>query len=426
MNATAPAATARVARIGSIDDLQCLARRRVPKLFYDYVDGGSWSESTYHANEKDLARLCFRQRVARDVDKIDLRRRILGHSCSLPLTLAPTGLAGMVHADGEILAARAAKAAGVPFTLSTVSICSLEDVAKHVGGGFWFQLYVMRDREFVAALIERARAAGCGALVLTLDLPIQGRRHKDVKNGLSVPPRITPASLLAMLSRPAWCARMLGTPRRTFGNIVGHAKGVGGTAAFAEWVSQQFDRTVSWRDVAWVKRQWGGPLVVKGVLDADDARLAVDAGADALVVSNHGGRQLDGAPSSISALPEIVAAVGHRTEVMMDGGVRSGQDILRALALGAHAVSIGRAYLYGLGALGEAGVTRCLAILQDELEATMALCGLAELGAVDRRALIGADVAHSRQAARLASIASAAAPGTQQAVPSNEETAHVW
>ncbi|WP_240158850.1 MULTISPECIES: alpha-hydroxy acid oxidase [Burkholderiaceae] len=371
-----------------VGDLQRLARRRVPKIFYDYVDSGSWTESTYRANEVDLGQLKFRQRVGCDVDMIRTAVTLLGRPCSLPVALAPTGLAGMIHADGEILAARAAARFGVPFTLSTVSICSIEDVAEHVEEPFWFQLYMMKDRDFIVRLIERARNAGCSALVLTLDLPLQGQRHKDVRNGLSVPPKLNLRTLSMMMAHPAWCVRMLGTRRRTFGNIVGHAKGVTDTFAFAEWVSRQFDRTVTWDDIGWIKRHWGGRLIVKGILDADDARRAVAAGADAIIVSNHGGRQLDGAPSSISALPAIAAAVGQQTEVLMDGGIRSGQDVLRAIARGAHGVMIGRAFLYGLGALGEAGVTRTLELIHKELESTMALCGITDVADVSRDAIV--------------------------------------
>ncbi|WP_241017081.1 alpha-hydroxy acid oxidase [Paraburkholderia sp. Ac-20342] len=371
-----------------VGDLQRLARRRVPKIFYDYVDSGSWTESTYRANEVDLGQLKFRQRVGCDVDMIRTAVTLLGRPCSLPVALAPTGLAGMIHADGEILAARAAARFGVPFTLSTVSICSIEDVAEHVEEPFWFQLYMMKDRDFIVRLIERARNAGCSALVLTLDLPLQGQRHKDVRNGLSVPPKLNLRTLSMMMAHPAWCVRMLGTRRRTFGNIVGHAKGVTDTFAFAEWVSRQFDRTVTWDDIGWIKRHWGGRLIVKGILDVDDARRAVAAGADAIIVSNHGGRQLDGAPSSISALPAIAAAVGQQTEVLMDGGIRSGQDVLRAIARGAHGVMIGRAFLYGLGALGEAGVTRTLELIHKELESTMALCGITDVADVSRDAIV--------------------------------------
>ncbi len=362
--------------ITCVDDLQALARKRVPRLFYDYVDSGSWSESTYRANGEDLARLKFRQRVGCNVADIQLGSTMLDMPVAMPVGLAPAGLSGMVHPDGEILAARAAARFGVPYVLSTVSICSIEDLARHAPEPFWFQLYMMKDRDFIERLIERARAAHCPALVLTMDLPIQGQRHKDIRNGLSVPPRVTLRGLSALLARPRWCAGMLGTRRRTFGNIVGHAKGVSDTLGFSEWVSRQFDRTVSWDDVQWLKRRWGGKLVVKGIMDARDARRAIDAGADAIVVSNHGGRQLDGAPSTIKALPEIAAGVPGSIDLYLDGGIRSGQDVLRALALGARGVFIGRAYLYGLGAAGETGVARCLDIVRRELEATMALCGL--------------------------------------------------
>lgn len=365
--------------ITCVDDLRDLARKRVPRPFYDYIDSGSWSESTYRANSDDLARLTFRQRVGTDVADIRLQTDILGQTAAMPVGLAPAGLAGMVHPDGEILAARAAAAFGVPYVLSTVSICSIEDLARNLTEPFWFQLYIMKDRGFIERLIDRARAARCSALVLTLDLPIQGQRHKDIRNGLSVPPRITLRGLSAMLAHPRWCAAMLRTPRRTFGNIVGHAQGVTDTLGFSEWVSRQFDRTVSWRDVQWLKQQWGGKLVVKGIMDPDDARQAVDAGADAIIVSNHGGRQLDGAPSSVRALPAVVNAVAGRAEVYVDGGIRSGQDVLRALALGAQAAFIGRAYMYGLGAAGQPGVAKCLDILRRELESTMALCGLTDV-----------------------------------------------
>lgn len=366
--------------ITCIDDLQKLARKRVPRIFYDYVDSGSWSESTYRGNSSDLVELKLRQRVGCNVADIQTQTSFLGIPASMPVGLAPAGLAGMVHPDGEILAARAAAKFGVPYVLSTVSICSIEDLVASGTEPFWFQLYVMKDREFVENLIERAKAARCSALVLTLDLPIQGQRHKDIRNGLSVPPRISLQSLLALISRPRWCAGMLGTPRRTFGNIVGHAKGVTDTLGFSEWVSRQFDRTVSWDDVRWIKQRWGGKLVVKGIMDARDAQQAINAGADAIVVSNHGGRQLDGAPSTIRTLPEIAAAVAGAVDVYLDGGIRSGQDVLRALALGADNVFVGRAYMYGLGALGELGVSRCLDILQKEMVATMALCGLTRIG----------------------------------------------
>ena len=377
----------------------------MPKIFYDYVEGGSWSEATSRANTHDLMRLLLRQRGVPQC-RLDHDRHHHSRPSGQPAdgAGAPTGLAGMVRADGEILAARAAAAYGVPFTLSTVSICSIEDIAERVAEPFWFQLYMMKDRAFIVRLIERARAAKCSALVLTVDLPIQGLRQRDVKNGLSVPPRLTPRSLAALISRPRWCAQILGTPRRTFGNIVGHAEGVTDTLAFAEWVKNQFDQTVTWDDVRWVKRQWGGKLVVKGIMDAADARLAVEAGADAIVVSNHGGRQLDGAPSSISALPAIVAAVSGQTEVMMDGGIRSGQDVLRALALGAGSVMIGRAFLYGLGALGEAGVSRCLDIIRQELEATMALCGVTDVAAIGPETIVNFPTDPAPAGARLVDV----------------------
>jgi L-lactate dehydrogenase (cytochrome) len=365
--------------ITCVDDLQRLARRRVPPIFYDYVDGGSWTEDTYRRNQSDLASLKFRQRVGVNVAETSTRSVILGTPASLPIVLAPAGLTGMVHPDGEILAARAAKRAGVPYVLSTVSICSIEDVASDTDQPFWFQLYVMKDRDFILRLIDRAKAAHCAALVVTMDLPIQGQRHKDIRNGLSAPPRITPAGLAALMSRPRWCAQLLQTPRRSFGNIIGHAEGVSSTLNFSEWVSRQFDRTVTWDDLRWIKERWGGKLVVKGIMDVADAISAINAGADAIVVSNHGGRQLDGAPSSISVLAKVAAAVAGRAEVLLDGGIRSGQDILRALALGADNVMIARAYLYGLGASGEAGVHQCLSILARELEATMVLCGLTDV-----------------------------------------------
>lgn len=364
-----------------------MAKRRVPRMFYDYVDGGSWTESTYRANEEALARVRLRQRVGRDVSNRTAAAMILGETTSMPLVLSPTGLAGMLYADGEIIAARAARKMGVPFTLSTMSICSIEDVAQYAGGPFWFQLYIMRDRDFVCSLIDRARAAGCPALVLTLDLQVQGQRHKDVRNGLAAPLRLTLANAMRLATKPAWCLNMARTHRRQFGNIVGHVRNVSDITSLAAWTAQQFQPGISWNDVVWVKRYWGGKLVVKGILDAEDARHAVDAGADALVVSNHGGRQLDGALSSIEALADVVQAVGSRTEVHMDGGIRSGQDIVRALACGAKAVHIGRPYLYGLGAAGEQGVRACLEILHKELDLTMAFCGARRIEEIDRSTL---------------------------------------
>lgn len=365
--------------ITSVSDLRALARRRVPRMFYDYCDSGSWTESTYRANEADFVPIKLRQRVAVDMRNRTLATTMAGVAVSMPVALAPTGLTGMQHADGEILAARAAEKAGVPFTLSTMSICSIEDVAENTAKPFWFQLYVMRDRDFVSGLIDRAKAAQCSALVLTLDLQILGQRHKDIVNGLSAPPRITFPNLVNLATKPRWCVDMLRTKRRTFRNIVGHAKGVADLTSLSSWTNEQFDPTLSWDDVKWIKDRWGGKLILKGILDPEDAEKAARTGADALIVSNHGGRQLDGAKSSIAALPAVASAVGDRIEVLMDGGIRSGQDVIKALALGAKGVFIGRAFLYGLGAMGEAGVTTCLNIIRNELDITMALCGLRDI-----------------------------------------------
>ena len=375
--------------ITCIEDLRVLAKKRVPRMFYDYVDVGSWTEGTYRANERDFQQLLLRQRVAVNLESRSTRTTMLGQEVAMPVAIAPTGLTGMQCADGEILAARAAKAFGVPFTLSTVSICSIEDVAQATGGHpFWFQLYVMRDRAFVERLIRRADDANCSALVLTLDLQISGQRHKDLKNGLSAPPRLTLRNMLNMASKPRWGLGMLGTRRRSFGNIIGHVEGVENMTSLAEWTSQQYDPTLSWDDVAWIRRLWKRKLVLKGIQDVEDARLAVAAGADALIVSNHGGRQLDGAPSSIRALPAIVEAVGDRIEVHMDGGIRSGQDVLKAIALGAKGTYIGRSMLYGLGALGEEGVSRALQIIHKELDLTMAFCGRTDIRDVDADVLL--------------------------------------
>ena len=370
--------------INSVADLRALARRRVPKMFYDYCDSGSWTESTYRANEADFVPIKLRQRVGIDVRDRTLKTTMAGVPVSIPVALAPTGMTGMQHADGEILAARAAEKAGVPFTLSTMSICSIEDVAGSTTSPFWFQLYVMRDRDFTRDLIDRAKAARCSALVLTLDLPILAQRHKDIVNGLSAPPRMTIANLVNLATKPRWCVNMLGTKRRTFGNIIGHVKNVSDLKSLATWMNERRDPTLSWDDVKWINERWGGKLILKGVLDPEDAEKAVQTGADALIVSNHGGRQLDGAKSSIAALPAIAAAVGDRIEVLMDGGVRSGQDVIKALALGAKGVFIGRAFLYGLGAMGEAGVTSCLDVIRKELDMTMALCGLKDIRDVGR------------------------------------------
>lgn len=373
--------------ITCIEDLRRLAQARVPRMFYDYADAGSWTEGTYRANESDLHAIKLRQRVAVNLEQRSTATTMVGTPVTMPVALAPTGLTGMQHADGEMLAARAAEAFGVPFTLSTMSICSIEDVRAVTTQPFWFQLYVMKDRAFVEALIDRAQAAGCGALVLTLDLQILGQRHKDLKNGLSAPPQPTLANLINLATKPRWCWHMLHTPRRQFGNIVGHAKGVSNLSSLSSWTAEQFDPTLSWADVEWIKRRWGGKLILKGILDEEDARLAVDSGADALIVSNHGGRQLDGAESSIAVLPRIVQAVGRDIEVHMDGGIRSGQDVLKAWALGARGTYIGRAFLYGLGAMGQAGVTRCLEIIHKELDLTMAFCGHRQLVDVDERVL---------------------------------------
>jgi len=378
--------------ITNIEDLRVLARKRVPRMFYDYADSGSWTESTYRANESDFDRHHFRQRVAVNMEGRSTRSTMVGQPVAMPVAIAPTGLTGMQHADGEILAARAAKQFGIPFTLSTMSICSIEDVAEATGRHpFWFQLYVMRDRDFIERLIDRAKAAGCSALVLTLDLQILGQRHKDLKNGLSAPPRLTLPNLVNMATKPRWCLGMLGTRRREFGNIVGHVKGVENMGSLAEWTARQFDPRLSWDDVEWIKKRWGGKLILKGIQDVEDARLAAESGADAVVVSNHGGRQLDGAPSSISALPAIVDAVGNRIEVHMDGGIRSGQHVLKAIALGARGTYIGRAMLYGLGALGEQGVSMALSIIHKELDLSMAFCGRTDIRQVDRSILLPAD-----------------------------------
>ena len=374
--------------ITTVEDLRLLAKRRVPRMFYDYADAGSWTESTYRANTDDFAKIKFRQRVAVNLTDRTLRSTMVGQDVFMPVALAPTGLTGMQHADGEIHAARAAEKFGVPFTLSTLSICSIEDVAARTSAPFWFQLYVMKDRDFINRLIDRAKAARCSALVLTLDLQVLGQRHKDLRNGMSAPPKLTIPNILNLMTKPRWCLGMLGTPRRSFGNVIGHASGVSDMSSLSAWTSQQFDPALSWRDVEWIKQRWGGKLIIKGIMDPEDARLAALSGADALIVSNHGGRQLDGAQSSIEALPPIVAAVGKQIEVHMDGGIRSGQDVLRAIALGAKGVYIGRPFLYGLGAMGEAGVTKCLDIIRNELDLTMAFCGLRDIQDVDRRILL--------------------------------------
>jgi L-lactate dehydrogenase (cytochrome) len=374
--------------ITNIEDLRVLAQKRVPRMFYDYADSGSWTEGTYRANQSDFAAIKLRQRVAINMENRSTRTTMVGQDVAMPVALAPVGSTGMHHADGEILAARAAGKFGVPFTLSTMSICSIEDVAANTTQPFWFQLYVMRDRAFIERLIERARAAKCSALVLTLDLQILAQRHKDLKNGLSVPVKPTLSSLVDLMTKPRWCLGMLGTQRRQFGNIVGHVSGVSDVSSLSAWITQMFDPSLNWADVEWIKKRWGGKLILKGIQDPEDARLAVQSGADALIVSNHGGRQLDGAESSIHALPKIVAAVGKEIEVHMDGGIRSGQDVLKAKALGAKGVYIGRSYVYGLGAMGEAGVTKALEIIHKELDVTMAFCGRTDINTVDQDILL--------------------------------------
>ena len=375
--------------ITTIEELRVLAQKRVPRMFYDYADRGSWTESTYRANESDFQQIKLRQRVAVNMEGRSTATTMIGQQVAMPVAIAPTGLTGMQHADGEILAARAAKKFGIPFTLSTMSICSIEDVSKGTDGHpFWFQLYVMRDRDFIERLIERARAANCSALVITLDLQILGQRHKDLKNGLSAPPKLTIPNILNIATKPRWALGMLGTSRREFGNIVGHVKGVENMSSLSAWTAQQFDPRLNWGDVEWIKKRWGGKIILKGIQDVEDARLAVESGADAMIVSNHGGRQLDGAQSSIEALPAIVDAVGKQIEVHMDGGIRSGQDVLKARALGAQGTYIGRAFLYGLGAMGQPGVEKALQIIHNELDLTMAFCGRTQMDTVDKSILL--------------------------------------
>ena len=374
--------------ITTIEDLRQLAQRRVPRMFYDYADSGSWTESTYRANESDFQKIKLRQRVAVNMENRSLATTMAGQAAAMPVAIAPVGLTGMQHADGEIHAAKAAEKFGIPFTLSTMSICSIEDIAAHTQAPFWFQLYMMRDRDAMVRMIERARTARCSALVLTLDLQVIGQRHKDLKNGLTAPPRPTLANILNLLMKPRWCLGMAGTRRRTFGNLVGHVKDVSDMNSLAAWTHEQFDPRLSWADVEWVKKQWGGKFILKGIMDVEDARLAAAVGADVIVVSNHGGRQLDGAPSSIEALPAIVAEVGSQLEVHMDGGIRSGQDVLKAWALGARGTYIGRAMAYGLGAMGETGVTKALQIIHKELDVTMAFCGRTQIGQVDGSILL--------------------------------------
>ncbi|HET7548600.1 MAG TPA: alpha-hydroxy acid oxidase [Usitatibacter sp.] len=374
--------------ITCIEDLREIAQKRVPRMFLDYVESGSWTQSTLRANRDDFGQLLFRQRVAVNLEGRSIRSRMIGEDVAMPVALAPIGLCGMVHPDGEILAARAAEKHGVPFTLSTMSICSIEDVAANTTKPFWFQLYVMRDREFASGLIDRAKAAKCSALVLTLDLQILGQRHLDLKNGLTAPPKPTLRNIVNLLGKPRWMLGMAGTTRRTFRNIVGHAKGVDDPSSLFAWTAEQFDPRLNWDDVEWIKKRWGGKLILKGIMEPEDARRARDSGADALIVSNHGGRQLDGAPSSIRALPAIVEAVGSDIEVWVDSGIRSGQDVLRAVALGAKGTMIGRAYVYGLGAYGQPGVEKALEVIARELDLTMAFCGRTDINQVGRDILV--------------------------------------
>ncbi len=370
-----------------IADLRETYHRKVPRMFVDYCESGSYAEQTLRANRADLERIALRQRILRDVSGRSTATTILGEPAALPLALAPVGLTGMQHGDGEILACRAAQAAGIPYTLSTMSICSIEDVAGAVGKPFWFQLYVMKDRGYIRALIERAAAARCSALVLTVDLQVIGQRHRDIKNGMSVPPEVKLSNLLDIATKPGWAFGVLNGKRKTFGNIAGHYPGMSNVTVLSKWIAEQFDATLSWKDVEWVKSLWPGKLILKGILDVEDAKIAAKTGAAAIVVSNHGGRQLDGAPSSISVLPSIAEAVGSELEVMFDGGIRSGQDILRALALGARSCLCGRAYIYGLGAAGEAGVTSAIDIMRKELETSMGLTGMTRITDIGRHVI---------------------------------------
>ena len=373
--------------ITNIEDLRVLHEKRAPRMFYDYADSGSWTEGTYRSNETEFSKIKFRQRVAINIGNRSIASTMLGLPVSMPVALAPVGMTGMQYADGEILAAKAAKEFGLPFCLSTMSICSMEEVAKHTKHPFWFQLYVMRDKKFVSSLIERAKAANCSALVVTLDLQILGQRHKDLKNGLSAPPKPTIGNMINLLTKPRWCLGMLQTKNRQFGNIVGHVDGVDDMSSLGAWTASQFDPSLDWNEVAQIKKQWGGKLILKGIMDPEDAKLAVAVGADAIIVSNHGGRQLDGAPSTIEALPAIVDAVGSQVEIWLDSGIRSGQDVIKALALGATGTLIGRSYIYGLGAMGQAGVTKALEIIAKELDLTMAFCGLKDVRQVNQSIL---------------------------------------
>ena len=373
--------------ITCVEDLREIYKRRVPKMFVDYAESGSYSEQTLHWNREDLQKIQLRQKILTDVSKRDTKTTIAGKQVNVPLILAPIGLCGMQHANGEIHAARAADQAGIPFTLSTMSVCSIEDVASETKKPFWFQLYVMRDREFIRKLIARATAAKCSALVLTVDLQILAQRHRDVKNGLSVPPKLKFANIVDMLTKPRWLGGILSTKRRSFGNLVGHVDVAKDAGSLGEWTANQFDPALNWEDVKWIRKLWKGKLIIKGIMEVSDARLAVKHGADGIVVSNHGGRQLDGAPSSISALPKIVDAIGDKTEILFDGGVRTGQDLMRGLAMGAKGTMIGRAFVYGLGANGQQGVSTAIECIRKELDMTMALCGVNKISEIDSRVL---------------------------------------
>ena len=391
-----------LSKMTCIEDLRRVAQRKVPKMFYDYADSGSWTETTYRENSSDFQHIKLRQKVLVDMENRSLATKMIGQEVKMPVAIAPTGFTGMQHADGEILAARAAEKFGVPFTLSTMSICSIEDVAENTSAPFWFQLYVMRDREFMEDLIRRAKEAKCSALMLTADLQVLGQRHKDIKNGLSAPPKPTLMNLLNLATKPEWCMKMLNTERRTFRNIVGHAKNVGDLSSLSSWTSEQFDPRLSWDDVARIKDLWGGKLIIKGIMEPEDAVLAARSGADALVVSNHGGRQLDGAPSSIAALSDIVQAVraeNSKIEIWLDSGIRSGQDVLKAIALGANGTMIGRAFLYGLGAYGEDGVRRALELIYKECDTTMAFCGHTDINQVTQDILVKGSFEHLKTSA---------------------------
>ena len=361
--------------ITTVNDLKPIYKRQVPKMFYDYTESGSWTEQTFRENSSDFNRLYFRQKVAVDISNRTTTSQMIGENISMPIALAPIGLTGLQHADGEIKAAKAAQDFGVPFTLSTMSICSIEDVAANTNKPFWFQLYCMNDIPFIKNLIDRAKAANCSALIITLDLQILGQRHKDIKNQMTAPPKLTVKNLINMATKPKWCMGMLGTKRHGFANIIGHATGVENLTSLSEWSAKTLLRTLSWNDLDWIIKRWGGKVILKGIQDVEDAKMAVKTGADAIIVSNHGGRQLDGALSSIRSLPDIIDAVGDQIEVLMDGGVRSGQDVAKALSLGAKGVMIGRPFIYGLGAMGQPGVTKVLDIINKELDTTIALCG---------------------------------------------------